>query len=65
MTVGTGTLMFPPGSEYAPVSIPIINDPLVERDEFFIVGLRSLQNETATTENSTAQVIIIDNDGKF
>ncbi len=58
----TGTLEFPPGSLFAPLIIPIIDDLLPEIDEKFSVGLRTTDVAVQITTD-VAEVTIISDDG--
>jgi Ca2+-binding RTX toxin-like protein len=59
-TTQTGTLTFEVGETTKEISIPIIDDTLVEGDEIFFVDLANPTNATLT--NNQAQVTITDND---
>ena len=64
VVVGSGSLLFSPGSMYARVSIPITDDSLTEANEVFTVRLRSLGGSAILLPaKRDAVVTILDDDG--
>ncbi|AFY61366.1 glycoside hydrolase family 9 protein [Synechococcus sp. PCC 6312] len=59
-TSRTGTLTFNPGERSKTISVPILNDTLVENNETFTVRLSNSQQ--ATIAKTTGTATIIDND---
>ena len=59
--VGIGSLLFPPASTQAAITVPVIDDRLPERAEFFTVSLLPAQDVVFATDEAT--VTINDNDG--
>lgn len=57
------TLTFAPGSRVQFISIAIIDDVVVEANEQFVCELEAM-DETVSILDGTAQVVILDNDGK-
>ena len=58
---GVGTLLFPPGTTVAAITVPIIDDESAESTEFFTVNLFPGQDVALTADQAT--VHIEDNDG--
>ena len=58
---GVGTLLFPPGTTVAAITVPIIDDESAESTEFFTVSLFPGQDVALTADQAT--VYIEDNDG--
>ena len=58
------TIIIPPGDTSMVVSIPVIDDMLVERNERFDVVLQPQGNEVIIGDPGKAEVIIVNDDGE-
>ena len=61
VNVGSGSLVFPAGSILSAITISIFNDSISENNEEFRVDLESSE---AIISTASAEVTIIDDDGK-
>ena len=61
MNVGSGLLVFPAGDTLSAITISIFDDSITENNEGFRVDLESSE---ANISIASAQVTIIDDDGK-
>ena len=61
MNVGSGLLVFPAGDTLSAITIPIFDDSIAEKNKVFRVDLESSE---ATISTASAEVTIIDDDGK-
>ena len=61
---GPYTVTFPAGQTTAVLSIPVINDSILEGNENFVVSIVSLLSRVVTTDPYESTVIIVDDDGK-
>ena len=63
-SVGGGTVTFPPGVSQTQITIPIVDDSVVEAPQTFSVNLQPVTGGTVTLGTQfSAQVTISDNDG--
>jgi hypothetical protein len=56
-TASTGTLTFPPGTVSQTISVPIVNDSVVEGTETFLVNLANPGNATVSTPTATGTIV--------
>ena len=62
VSVGSGSLVFSAGDTLSAITIPIFDDSITENNKGFRVDLESSE---ATISTSSAEVTIIDDDGKI
>ena len=61
MNIGSGLLVFAAGSTLSAITIPIFDDSITENNKVFRVDLNSSE---AIISTASAEVTIIDDDGK-
>ena len=61
MNVGSGSLVFPAGDTLSAITLQIFDDSITEKNKGFHVDLESSE---ATISTASAEVTIIDDDGK-
>ncbi|MEM8859319.1 MAG: Calx-beta domain-containing protein [Chloroflexota bacterium] len=61
-TAQSGSLIFAPGDDIKTISVPILNDGMIEFDEAFLIELSNSSNATIGNP-SEAEILIVDDDG--